>query len=289
MTGYTKLFGSILGSTIWREDPATKVVWVTMMAMADQDGIVEASIPGLASMANVTVEQTETAIRKFLAPDKYSRTPDHDGRRIEEIDGGWRLLNYEKYREKLSQEEIKSRAAARQQRYRDRHRNESVTVTPALRSVTPSNAESRYTYTDTYTETNNPPPDAEFDGSVWALQTFKAYPTWGNPDALVAPARLSEIYLETVEREAPARGGMLKAAEWLLAVTQEFARQSVDVERRYLMQLEKFLRQGYAEVKMPARGTTKFIPKQSDEAEELRLREEARARRRQAVQEVAAP
>jgi hypothetical protein len=48
VTGYTKLFSSIVSSTLWREPAATKVVWITMLALADRHGEVEASIPGLA-------------------------------------------------------------------------------------------------------------------------------------------------------------------------------------------------------------------------------------------------
>jgi hypothetical protein len=122
MTGYTKLFSSILGSTVWREPAATKVVWITMLAMKDLDGNVEASIPGLANFAGTTIDEAETAIAKFLAPDPYSRTPDHEGRRIEPIDGGWRILNHHKYREKMSAEDMKARAAIRQARFREKHK-----------------------------------------------------------------------------------------------------------------------------------------------------------------------
>ena len=120
MSGYTKLFGSILDSTVWKLSLASKVVWVTMMAMADRDGVVEASVPGLADRAGVTIEQCETALAAFLAPDRYSRTKDHDGRRIEEIDGGWRLINHEKYTQKLSAEDRRERDAERQRRHRDK-------------------------------------------------------------------------------------------------------------------------------------------------------------------------
>jgi len=118
MSSFTKLHDNILTSTIWREVPATKVVWVTLLAMADQDGIVESTIPGLAALANVSIEETESAIEKFLSPDKYSRTREREGRRVERIDGGWRLLNYDKYREKLSKEDLKRKACIRQQRHR---------------------------------------------------------------------------------------------------------------------------------------------------------------------------
>jgi hypothetical protein len=142
MSSFTKLHDSILTSTIWREDPATKVVWVTFLAMADQDGIVESTIPGLAAMANVTIAEAETAIQKFLSPDRYSRTPDFGGRRVETTEGGWRLLNYEKYRAKLSLEYRRERDRLRQQRHRRAggapgddggvsDRDNSVTVTPS--------------------------------------------------------------------------------------------------------------------------------------------------------------
>jgi hypothetical protein len=95
---YTKLFSSITDSTIWSESAETRIVWITMLAMCDKNGWVYASIPGLAHRAHVTIEETEEALNKFLSPDKYSRTPDHEGRRIEVIDGGWALLNHPKYK-----------------------------------------------------------------------------------------------------------------------------------------------------------------------------------------------
>jgi hypothetical protein len=127
MSGFTKLHSSLLTSTVWREDPATKVVWITFLAMADIDGVVEASLPGLAAVANVTLAEAEAAVARFLAPDKYSRTPDNEGRRIEAIDGGWRLLNYDKYRDKSSAEELRAKATKRQQRWRNSRNATSVT------------------------------------------------------------------------------------------------------------------------------------------------------------------
>lgn len=144
MSGYTKLFPSILDSTVWHTPLPTKVVWITLLAMADRDGIAEASIPGLARRAGVSREQCEDALACFLAPDPDSRTKDHDGRRIVEVDGGWRLLNSEKYREKASADERREKDAARQQRKRDldASRDASRSVTPHHASVTPRPSES---------------------------------------------------------------------------------------------------------------------------------------------------
>lgn len=139
MNGYTKLFNSIITSTIWTEDDKTRLVWITMLALADRNGEVQGSIPGLARLAGVSTEATEIAIGKFLSPDKHSRTKDDEGRRIEEIDGGWHLLNHAKYREMASRDESKSANAERQKRFRERQKRNADNngeVTESNRRVT---------------------------------------------------------------------------------------------------------------------------------------------------------
>ena len=96
---YTKLMSSITESTVWMEPNPTRIAWIAMLAMADRKGRVWGSVPGLANRARISVEEARAAIATFMAPDPDSRTKEHDGRRIEEIDGGWRLLNYEKHRD----------------------------------------------------------------------------------------------------------------------------------------------------------------------------------------------
>src|SRR2546426_1342361 len=98
MSGYTKLFGTIVGSAIWSEDDQPRLVWITMLAIANAEGKVDASIPGLAQFARVPLDATQRALDRLKAPDQYSRTKDFEGRRVVEIDGGWLILNYKKYR-----------------------------------------------------------------------------------------------------------------------------------------------------------------------------------------------
>ncbi len=97
-----------------------KVVWVTMLAMADSRGRVLSSLPGMAHIAGVSMEQCQDAIAKLTGPDPYSRTKEHEGRRIQECDGGWLLLNYLKYREMRDQDErrIQTREAVSRHRAR---------------------------------------------------------------------------------------------------------------------------------------------------------------------------
>lgn len=103
---FTKLFSSITESTVWCEPDRTRLCWICMLAMADRHGRVFASVPGLANRARVPVEDARKAIETFLAPDADSRTPEHEGRRIEVMDGGWRLLNHAKYRDIRDEEAI---------------------------------------------------------------------------------------------------------------------------------------------------------------------------------------
>jgi len=131
MSGFTKLFNSILHSTIWSEPNHVRILWITMLAMANKDGDVAASVPGLAKMAGISLEETEDALARFQQPDKYSRTPDFDGRRIQATDGGWHLLNHRKYREMASKDESREAEAKRKARYRDKlKRNEKSGTVP---------------------------------------------------------------------------------------------------------------------------------------------------------------
>jgi hypothetical protein len=115
---FTKLFSSITASTVWCRPSDTRVVWITMLAMADRHGRVWASIPGLAKESAVSLDACQTAIDEFLAPDPYSRTKVCEGRRIEPIDGGWRLINHAKYRAIRDEEERRFYKTAKQREYR---------------------------------------------------------------------------------------------------------------------------------------------------------------------------
>lgn len=131
MAGYAKVFADIVHSTVWREDVYTKVVWITMLVMADRHGLVMSSIPGLADAAKVSLEQCLSALDVLSSPDKYSRTKEYEGRRISEVDGGWLLLNFEKFRARKDDEEQRIRTVERVRKHRqklaDDAKNEQVT------------------------------------------------------------------------------------------------------------------------------------------------------------------
>ena len=118
---FVKLDCNIIFKSIWAEDSDTCKVWITMLAMASSDGLVEAAVTGIASVAKVSIKNAQIAIEKFLAPDKLSTNPTNDGRRIERISEGYKILNYEVYRQK------DHTATARQRRHRELSRVTGVT------------------------------------------------------------------------------------------------------------------------------------------------------------------
>lgn len=224
---YTKLFSSIVTSTIWTEDPKICKVWVTMLAIADKHGEVHASIPGLAQIAGMTLADTEAAIQKFLSPDKYSRTPDDEGRRIEKIDDGWLLLNHAKYRAMASKDEEKTSAAKRQAAFRERQKRNGK-ITACHGSVTGSNAV--VTPSRDIADTDSKA-EAEAEGEAKAdadtkpkrqkrsidLVGFDAF--WrmypkkvGKSDAVKEWAKLTPEEIEAAERSLPLH---LKSVSWL--------------------------------------------------------------------------
>lgn len=122
MTGYTKLFASIITSSIWDLTLPTRIVWVTMLAMREQDHIVRATMKSLALFARVSEAEANSAIQELSDPDPHSRTQEFEGRRIKAVEGGWLLLNGEKYRKLLSAAERKEYNRVKQTEYRKRRK-----------------------------------------------------------------------------------------------------------------------------------------------------------------------
>jgi len=128
---YTKLFGSILNSTVWVGSPIeVKLIWITLMAMSNIDGEVGSTVAGLAKTSELSIKQTEKALAVLSGPDQKSRTKEYledgvtlhplSGRRIVEIEGGWRLVTHPKYRAMMSKEARREYQRTKQAEYRAR-------------------------------------------------------------------------------------------------------------------------------------------------------------------------
>jgi hypothetical protein len=138
MAGYVKLFDSLLTSSLWCHEHYVLRIWIAMLARCNSQGVVEGSVPGFASLCRVTTEEMRAALELFTSPDPDSRTPDHEGRRLEVVPGGWRILNYKAYRDKGQEKEGSKAPFMRALRARVTHGNalpEPVTSDPAANAV----------------------------------------------------------------------------------------------------------------------------------------------------------
>jgi hypothetical protein len=137
---YNKLFTKILDSSIWLESDATRLVWLTLLAAMDEDGFAQfASVANLAHRARVTPDVCAEAVRCLEAPDANSGDPDHGGRRLERVDGGWVVLNAGKYRLMVTRVVAREQTRERVRKFRAKAAS-NAPVTVANDSVTPSEA-----------------------------------------------------------------------------------------------------------------------------------------------------
>lgn len=104
-------------------------------------GMVQAAGVGIAARANISADAGLSALEKLSQPDLDSRTPEHDGRRMVRVTGGYLVLNFMRYRDR------DYGAKDRMRRYRERQRGQKETVqehvTPLTRHVTQAEAEDR--------------------------------------------------------------------------------------------------------------------------------------------------
>ena len=111
--GFTKLDSGIVQSSVMAEDGNTFKVWIVLLATCESDGISKVSEVYVSAVCRLSIEDTVKAIVKLESPDKYSRSQNDDGKRIERVDGGFRIINYHKYRDYTysdSKDAVKKRA-----------------------------------------------------------------------------------------------------------------------------------------------------------------------------------
>jgi hypothetical protein len=130
---FVKLDTGILDSSLWSEPAQICKCWITLLAMADPEGFVNSTAPGISRRANIGLAEAEKALELFAAPDEHSRSLLEDGKRLLRVEGGFKILNYDKYRER------DYTAAERQKRWRDKQKRNAVTS----RRVTQADAEYR--------------------------------------------------------------------------------------------------------------------------------------------------
>jgi len=139
---YGKVFDTIYNGTLYGHWEAL-VTMQQMIVLADADGVVDMTPMAISARTSIPREIIDKGLEVLEAPDKFTRTPGSDGRRIELIDEhrpwGWILVNYEKYKSMQDADTVRAQTKERVRKHRET-KKKKVDVT----DVTARNAPKRY-------------------------------------------------------------------------------------------------------------------------------------------------
>lgn len=141
---YTCIFKRTLSSRVWALTPAQRVVWLWLKLSADPEGFVCSDLTGVALGARVTGAEAREALEVLAMPDADADPEDpHEGRIVERVRGGWRLLGYESDIELVKRETRRARTRQYMRNARSRAANDVTPCDPETVTVTPSKSTSR--------------------------------------------------------------------------------------------------------------------------------------------------
>jgi hypothetical protein len=144
---YSKLFSSIVHSSLWTEEDHVRLLFVTLLAIADREGHVYGSRNGLERAANIQYDVDAGDVdpwQALMEPDSDSadlmRNPENEGRRIEAVDGGFRILNYLYYRSLRNDDDRREQNREAQRKFRERSVSRNKPRSANVKRVKPESA-----------------------------------------------------------------------------------------------------------------------------------------------------
>lgn len=196
---YIPLFASTVLSSLWSLSGDCLKVFLTLGLQADPEGFVRGSVDGLARVTGLTVEAVERHLSVLAAPEKHSkdrtRDPSADGRRIELVPNGWRVVNLQWYREE----------ARRQSELASKRRwwNENRGATRSDARATETKTETK---TETESESESPDPErARARGSKTQKRTRTEPPAETPPPAASTDVPRAPLPHEAADARARAK------------------------------------------------------------------------------------
>src|SRR6516165_3084329 len=124
---YSKLFSSLIHSSLWRQPVHVRVLFVSLLSIADSRGFVYGSRRGLEAAANIQYDLSNGDAdpwQVLMSPDSDSsdllRNPKNRGRRIEQVPGGYRILNFLYYRSLRDNEARREQNRRAQAKFKDK-------------------------------------------------------------------------------------------------------------------------------------------------------------------------
>src|SRR6266496_609234 len=104
MDRWTPIFSKIVDSSLWSEPDFVVKIFLTMLAKKDADQVVRANAYMIGQWARKTEAEALEALKILSSPDTRRLEPQaNEGRRIERVEGGWRMLNGQYYEDMMKQ------------------------------------------------------------------------------------------------------------------------------------------------------------------------------------------
>lgn len=120
---YGKIFESIYDGSLYGHFEAI-VTFQALIVLADEDGLIDISPEALAGRTSYPIEVVKHGIKFLQQSDPHSRSNEEDGKRIVPLDNGrefgWRIVNYEYYRNLARRNDKRIKATERQRRKREK-------------------------------------------------------------------------------------------------------------------------------------------------------------------------
>jgi hypothetical protein len=130
------------------------VTFQALIVLADEHGLIDISPQALAGRTSYPLDLVKTGLKVLQQSDPHSRSQEEDGKRIVPLDNGrefgWRIVNYDYYRNLGRRADKKASAAERQRRKRKRD-SQDVDSKGCHAPVTPQSRQLAYTDTNTNT------------------------------------------------------------------------------------------------------------------------------------------
>lgn len=124
---FAPIFTSMLDSSVWMEPYPVRVLWTAMLALKEADHVVRYTAFQLAKRANMTEREVLDCLKILSEPDTRRIEPQpFDGRRIEKVEGGWLVLNGQKYEDEMRLLSRRAYNARKQREYRQVKKNSAT-------------------------------------------------------------------------------------------------------------------------------------------------------------------
>lgn len=121
---WTPLWSMIVDSSLWEEPDYVIKVYLTLIALKDEDQVYRGTAFALGKRAHKTELEVLDALKILSSPDKRRvEKQEFEGRRIQSVGDGWLVLNGERYRKLVSLEMKRARDRRAAKAYRLRKKS----------------------------------------------------------------------------------------------------------------------------------------------------------------------